>query len=752
LLACTLTTAAAEKTEPKTPFLDLVQQAQQLGGAGKWTEAADLWERIAQANPTRGEYWERLGWSRYSARDHRKAIVAFQKALDLRAGSPATMAYNLACCHALLGEKDDALRWLEKAMQQGYRFLRHARTDSDLQSLREDARYRKLLYLADVSKMSRDEGWRYDLAMLATEIRRLHYNPFRFVTREQFDEHVRKLHADIPKLKDEEITVGFMKVACLAGDGHTSIRPSGPIEMVPLQLFQFTEGVFVTAAAPEHADLVGAKILSVGKHSTAEALAALDPVIHRDNAMGPKVLGPFYLTIPRLLNGAGLISEANQIPFTIRDSKGNKRTVTLTGVKQTTRHMFLLGGEKWVNARKGASRPEPLTLKNRTAPYWFEYLPEHRTVYFQFNSIRNDGKELFRDFCTRLFKFIDEKEVDRLVIDLRWNGGGNTFLVRPLLHGLVRSDKINQRGKLFVIIGRNTFSAAQNAATEIEMHTNATFVGEPTGSSPNHIGETNPITLPYSKMEGSIASLYWQRSWPMDSRKWIAPHLYAPPSFALFKENRDPALEAILEQASPKKVEADTAPTRKVTGQVLRSTVMPAVNLELKKEFKYVGGHTFILYEVARAEQHFFVDADAKGRIKRMYWIQFEGYLPGNTHTYKYKKTKSAKIGEMEFIADASAINIKASRGRPNSDGDRARQFLEKKGYRLVSDDILAQRLVHLVDKEKRNELMIIYSEDLAEKKLTAKDLAPGGRAAAQWDTISGELLKRALGGIKVVR
>ena len=49
---------------------------------------------------------------------------------------------------------------------------------------------------------------------------------------------------------------------------------------------------------------------------------------------------------------------------------------------------------------------------------------------------------------------------------------------------------------------------------------------------------------------------------------------------------------------------------------------------------------------------------------------------------------------------------------------------------RMVSDDVLTQRLVHLVDEQKRNELMIIYIEDLAAMKLTAKDLAPGGRTA----------------------
>jgi hypothetical protein len=105
--------------------------------------------------------------------------------------------------------------------------------------------------------------------------------------------------------------------------------------------------------------------------------------------------------------------------------------------------------------------------------------------------------------------------------------------------------KLNQQGHFFLITGRNTFSAAQNFTTDLVRNANPILVGEPTGSSPNFIGETIRLELPYSKAQCSISDLYWQRSWPMDHRAWLAPQLPAPPVFALYKENRDPAMEAI---------------------------------------------------------------------------------------------------------------------------------------------------------------------------------------------------------------
>src|SRR5262245_25684514 len=337
-----------------------------------------------------------------------------------------------------------------------------------------------------------------------------------------------------------------MKLARMMGDAHTYLRPTHAqppnFRAVPVQFYLFAEGMFIIGAAPKYADLVGAQVLRIGEHAVEQAMEALDPVISQDNRMWPKLAGPMMLCSTRTLFGLGLISEADRLTLTVRDTEGRTRNVTLNeelGPPQ----------DDWPSARRGARLPDPLYLKNK-ANYWFEYLPDTKIVFFQFNKAADD-REPLRQFCERLFKFINENEVERLVIDLRWNGGGSNFLNQPLLHGLIRNDKVNRRGKLFVIIGRNTVSAAMCAAAEIERHTNAIFVGEPTGSSPNFVGQDVGLTLPYSGMRGSVSDLYWQNSRAMDYRVWIAPELYAPPSFALYRANRDPAMEAILSYKHP---------------------------------------------------------------------------------------------------------------------------------------------------------------------------------------------------------
>jgi hypothetical protein len=190
--------------------------------------------------------------------------------------------------------------------------------------------------------------------------------------------------------------------------------------------------------------------------------------------------------------------------------------------------------------------------------------------------------------------------------------------------------------------------------------------------------------------------------------------------------------------------------TRTVSGQVLTSKDLPAVQIEFDKVFNYVGAQSFVLYNVANAEQHFFVDADKDGRIKRFYWIQFESYLPDNSHTYDYNSPRIVNAGGFDFFADAYARSLTGNLGRPDSDGNRARAFLATKGFKMASSEVMYQRLVHLVDEKKRSELMIIYAEDLTGTGMTAADLNEGGSARARWAQVSEGLLDRALKQMKL--
>ena len=178
---------------------------------------------------------------------------------------------------------------------------------------------------------------------------------------------------------------------------------------------------------------------------------------------------------------------------------------------------------------------------------------------------------------------------------------------------------------------------------------------------------------------------------------------------------------------------------RAVRGHVLTSTHLPPIRIRFDKSFRYVGSQKFILYERAQAEQHFFVDADARRRIRRMYMLQFEGYLPGVDAKYDYAAAETVRLGGEDYIANAESVpNVAAVLAQnPQSDSARAVEFLKGKGY-SVGESVRFQRFVRLVDESKRNEFILLYVEDAG--------------ASQGDDKAMSEFRERALKGFAVLK
>jgi hypothetical protein len=146
--------------------------------------------------------------------------------------------------------------------------------------------------------------------------------------------------------------------------------------------------------------------------------------------------------------------------------------------------------------------------------------------------------------------------------------------------------------------------------------------------------------------------------------------------------------------------------TRQVTRNVLTSTV-PALQIRVESPFQYVGGQRFILRDVADAEQHVFVDADASKVIRRMYWIQFEQYLPGKAGEYNYDSDAAQSAWGLSWRVHVRRFADPPAAG---SDRERVHQLVERHGFSVPLPFVRA-RLVHVPASNKREEVMIIYLE-----------------------------------------
>lgn len=184
-------------------------------------------------------------------------------------------------------------------------------------------------------------------------------------------------------------------------------------------------------------------------------------------------------------------------------------------------------------------------------------------------------------------------------------------------------------------------------------------------------------------------------------------------------------------------------PERTVTENVITSARNPKLQIALPIQASYLGADRWILYQVADCEIHVFVEADAQKVVQRMYWVQFEGFLRSKPDlAYSYA---SDPVSQLEGLA----FHVKARFGptdddvKTGSDAEHVRQLIRRAGYSMPPG-MMNVRLVHIPDEQRRSELMIIYSEDIAPTGFAWSDLMPGGKAAGRWLEIKKDLVTRA--------
>jgi len=194
-------------------------------------------------------------------------------------------------------------------------------------------------------------------------------------------------------------------------------------------------------------------------------------------------------------------------------------------------------------------------------------------------------------------------------------------------------------------------------------------------------------------------------------------------------------------------------PQREVRGRTLRSSFDPAVCLEFSDRYSYAGGQRFVLYDVADAEQHFFVDAGPDHILRSFYWIQFEAYLPEKGGTYPYASIHPIRIGSLDFITDTKVLadygkTVMNPDSLNGSDQSRAGVLLRAKGYRLPAAAVRA-RMFYLPDESRRKELMIIYVESLAPSD-SPRDLPVESSADEKFAELARRATEDAAKGLRI--
>ncbi len=396
---------------------------------------------------------------------------------------------------------------------------------------------------SSAAQPSADPGVVADVRKLAAEMERIHPDLYHSVSRDRFQRAVDDLVERLPELERDEILVELLRIIAMTGerDGHMGLFPlvdhERPVHLAPIRAWVFPEGFYVLAS-PERPELVGLRILAIEGRPVDEVAALVRPLVTRDNESSLILRLPEFMITGEILHGLGLSASADTVRLTVERAGGERLDATLSTLPGPA--YWNLIQHVWAPPPPPGVRA-PLWLRDPNRPLRFAKLARGRVVYAVYAHTNSTGT-----FADGLRARAQNPKVRRVIVDVRINPGGDNTAYRSLLD-VLRSRLVNRPGRLVLLTGRVTFSAAGNFAAEVDARTQARIIGEAAGGSPHNYGDRIEVELETLGWTVHVPPQYVEVLDRPDERAALEPDLHLQIGSADHFAGRDPVLARAIE-------------------------------------------------------------------------------------------------------------------------------------------------------------------------------------------------------------
>jgi hypothetical protein len=384
-----------------------------------------------------------------------------------------------------------------------------------------------------ISNAERVENWKADLRFFADTLRGNPIPGEKSLSGQKdfaklyphFDADLAALEADLPNLRNGAIYWRLAKIYSSAHVAHNSIFPSDP-QMLPLAFEWVEDGPVVTAASSEYRSVIGTRLLSIGGLSSPEFLEAVSPYLAYETEGWRRVLAVAAMRRRALLELLDRVQDG-KVNLTFEGSNGAVAIAVSFAPSDTS----------LVSLWEARNLPAPL-VEGQQGYYWRQLLADSQTLYIQYNVCADDPKLKFSDFVSQTFAVVDESKPRRVVVDLRFNRGGNSAIVKPLTTGLASRRKTI--GTPLILIGPQTFSSGVWAARDLRDKANGRLVGTATGGLVGGYGEAPGRKFPHFQLGMQWTTKYFPHPEP------VSPDIKVVTTAEDLRVGRDPVLEAAI--------------------------------------------------------------------------------------------------------------------------------------------------------------------------------------------------------------
>ena len=345
-------------------------------------------------------------------------------------------------------------------------------------------------------------------------------------------------------------------IAALADNGHSALLPpqwATRYPRSPVRLGLFADGLFVIAAPDEQAHLRRRRVVAINGAPWRTVRRAYTRYQGGEQAFRDQFVTLFMET-PALLAAAGLGRDPQRLRLTLEGRRGRETVIVPARLAVPAGEAGLAGTPMLLDAAATlAPSAVPLYLQQPDQPFRLAFPLGLDAAYIQLKTTRGPH---IGAFLTATLAALGERRPRNIVVDLRFNLGGDLNVARDFMQALPRLT----RGRVYAITSGRTFSAAISSLGYLRQAAGErlVIVGEPIGDRLEFWAEGAFVTLPglgalmlYANERHNYRTGCPERDCHGAVRDHpirvasLEPDIAAPLAFADFVAGRDPALEAV---------------------------------------------------------------------------------------------------------------------------------------------------------------------------------------------------------------
>ena len=294
--------------------------------------------------------------------------------------------------------------------------------------------------------------------------------------------------------------------------------------------------MYIVNTDAKNMSMMYSQVISIDDVEISKVLEMLCELIPHENEYWLKAMLPGYLSGPVYMYGLGIIDNERCAEFTV-EKDGVRETRTVNSFYGTP-------------IRFMDKRTDNIFTGKFNRYYRYKYMQKEKAYYIQYNACDNEEEQSFENFCMELFEDMAAHEVEKVIVDLRNNNGGNSSIFNSFSGRIGNYLDLNDEAQVFALIGRRTFSSGIFALLDLKQAVpDAYIVGEPTGGAVDCYGEVGVYDMPNSQLQITYSKKFFELSeeyrYEKDTTSYL-PDTIIQPDIGNYINNEDMVLEYVL--------------------------------------------------------------------------------------------------------------------------------------------------------------------------------------------------------------